>query len=128
MHRAVAHGVVLVSAAADDPIEDQGYPSSILQPTGTGPDINADTGVIQARGQRETTITLLTPGEFFGELAALDWGSGFGYPRLATVAAASDARLLRVPCDVLNELVRSNFELERAIDRVARERIRIIAK
>ena len=66
--------------------------------------------------------------QIFGELAALDWGSGFGYPRLATVAAASDVRLLRVPCDVLNELVRSNFELERAIDRVARERMRIIAK
>ena len=43
-------------------------------------------------------IRRLGPGEFFGELAALDWGSGFGYPRLATVAAASDVRLLRVPC------------------------------
>ena len=73
-------------------------------------------------------IRKLGPGEFFGELAALDWGSGFGYPRLATVTAASDVRLLRVPCEVLNELVRSNFELERAIDRVARERMRIIAR
>ena len=42
---AVAHGVVLVSAAADDPIEDQGYPANILQPTGTGPDINAGSGL-----------------------------------------------------------------------------------
>ena len=67
----------------------------------------------------------LGPGEFFGELAALDWGSGFGYPRLATVTAASDVRLLRVPCEVLNELVRSNEGVERAIDRVARERLRV---
>jgi len=42
---AVAHGVVLVSAAADDPIEDQGYPASILQPTGTGPDLNVGSGL-----------------------------------------------------------------------------------
>jgi serine protease len=42
---AVAHGVVLVAAAADDPIVDQGYPASVLQPTGTGPDINSGSGL-----------------------------------------------------------------------------------
>jgi len=42
---AVAHGVVLVAAAADDPIEDQGYPASALQPTGTGPAIDAGKGL-----------------------------------------------------------------------------------
>jgi serine protease len=42
---AVAHGVVLVAAAADDPIEDQGYPASALQPTGTGPDLNFGRGL-----------------------------------------------------------------------------------
>jgi subtilisin family serine protease len=42
---AVAHGVVLVAAAADDPIEDQGYPASALQPTGTGPDLSAGRGL-----------------------------------------------------------------------------------
>ena len=73
-------------------------------------------------------IRQLGPGEFFGELAARDWGSGFGYPRLATVVAASDVRLLRVPCEVLNELVHANADLERAIDRAAHERLRIIAR
>ena len=58
---------------------------------------------VSVEGER---VRELGPGEFFGELAALDWGSGFGYPRLATVVAASDVRLLRVPCEVLNELVR----------------------
>ena len=43
-------------------------------------------------------VRTLGAGEFFGELAALDWGGGFGYPRLASVVAASPARLLRVPC------------------------------
>jgi serine protease len=42
---AIAHGVVLVAAAADDPIEDQGYPASALQPTGSGPNINAGRGL-----------------------------------------------------------------------------------
>ena len=64
----------------------------------------AGTVDVSVEGER---IRALGPGEFFGELAALDWGSGFGYPRLATVTAASDVRLLRVPCEVLNDLVRS---------------------
>ena len=33
------------SAAADEPIEEQGDPANILQPTGTGPDINAGSGL-----------------------------------------------------------------------------------
>jgi len=37
----------------------------------------------------------------------------------------ADARLLRVPADVLNELVRGNADLERAIGRAARERLRV---
>ena len=66
----------------------------------------------------------LGPGEFFGELAALDWGGGFGYPRLATVVASSSARLLRVPAELLNELVRTNGGVEQAIQHAARERLR----
>src|SRR3954452_22487159 len=42
---AIAHGVVLVAAAADDPIEDQGYPASALQPSGTGPDPSVGKGL-----------------------------------------------------------------------------------
>jgi serine protease len=34
---AYKRGVVLVAAAADDPTEEQGDPSNVLQPTGTGP-------------------------------------------------------------------------------------------
>jgi aromatic-L-amino-acid/L-tryptophan decarboxylase len=43
--------------------------------------------------------------EFFGELAALDWGAGFGYPRLATVVATTRVRLLVFPDGALNALV-----------------------
>ena len=34
------------------------------------------------------------PGDFFGELAALDWGAGYGYARSATVCATAPLRLL----------------------------------
>jgi subtilisin family serine protease len=42
---AFSHNVVMVSAAADDAIEEQGHPSNVLQPTGTGPDIALGKGL-----------------------------------------------------------------------------------
>ena len=42
------------------------------------------TADVQVDGQQ---VAELGPGEFFGELAALDWGAGFGYSRLASVVA-----------------------------------------
>jgi serine protease len=38
-------GAVLVAAAADDPIEEQGDPSNVLQPTGTGADLARGKGL-----------------------------------------------------------------------------------
>jgi glutamate/tyrosine decarboxylase-like PLP-dependent enzyme len=38
-------------------------------------------------------LAVLGPGDFFGELAALDWGAGYGYARLATVTATAPLRL-----------------------------------
>ncbi len=46
------------------------------------------------------------PGDFFGELAALEWGASFSYPRLATVLATADVRVLVLPGPFFNELVR----------------------
>jgi hypothetical protein len=59
-------------------------------------------------------VRSLGPGEFFGELAALDWGAGYGYPRLATVVAGSPLRLLVFPEGTLAELLRFP-EVERRI-------------
>ena len=42
---AYARGVVLVAAAADRPVREQGAPANILQPRGTGPDITAGKGL-----------------------------------------------------------------------------------
>ena len=44
-------------------------------------------------------------GDFFGELRALEWGSGYAYPRLASVRATSPLRLLVFPEGRLQELV-----------------------
>jgi subtilisin family serine protease len=42
---AYAHGVVLAAAAADEPVEDQGYPANVLQPMGTGATLSAGKGL-----------------------------------------------------------------------------------
>lgn len=39
---AVSRNVVLVGAAADAPVEEQGDPANLLQPTGTAPDLGSD--------------------------------------------------------------------------------------
>ncbi|HWF36079.1 MAG TPA: aminotransferase class V-fold PLP-dependent enzyme [Solirubrobacteraceae bacterium] len=65
----------------------------------------------------------LGPGQFFGELAALDWGAGFGYVRTATVVARADVRLLMLSPAILEELVRAVPEVERQIRAAVRERL-----
>ncbi|HSC90610.1 MAG TPA: aminotransferase class V-fold PLP-dependent enzyme [Gaiellaceae bacterium] len=65
----------------------------------------------------------LGPGDFFGELAALDWGAGYGYPRLASVVATSPLRLLVFRDGALNELVRTLPSVEREIRAAVRERL-----
>jgi len=61
-------------------------------------------------------------GDFFGELAALEWGAGFAYPRLATVVAATRLQLLVFPDGRLNELM-AIPSIEKAIRETVRERL-----
>jgi CRP-like cAMP-binding protein len=70
-------------------------------------------------------VRTLEPGEFFGELAALDWGADYGYPRLATVVAASDLRLAKLSAAALRELMRDVPAIDVAIRRAASERLAI---
>jgi hypothetical protein len=44
----------------------------------------------------EQLIRTLGTGDYFGELAARDWGGGYGYTRLATVKCVEAGRLLRL--------------------------------
>jgi hypothetical protein len=66
----------------------------------------------------------LGTGDFFGEVAALDWGSGFGYARTATVTAGSALRLLRLDPSRLAILIRDSPQLGARIRDAARERMR----
>jgi CRP-like cAMP-binding protein len=71
----------------------------------------------------EEHLAYLGPGDFFGELAALDWGASFGYPRLASVVATSPARLLVLPGARFNTLVRDVPGFGDRIRRAVRERL-----
>jgi hypothetical protein len=66
-----------------------------------------------ATGERQ--LTTLRAGDFFGELAALDWGASFGYPRLASVTASTDLDLLVLTDTELAEIMRA---LPQVADRV----------
>ncbi len=74
----------------------------------------------------DRTMSELGPGQYFGELAALDWGAGFGLVRTATVIAQADTRLLMLAPAVLDELVRAAPDVERQIRATVRERLKQI--
>jgi selenocysteine lyase/cysteine desulfurase len=69
-------------------------------------------------------IRELRAGDFFGELAALDWGAGFGYARSATVTATAPLRLLVLAPRDLHELMRNAPAVARRVQAAARERLR----
>ncbi len=71
-------------------------------------------------------VRQLEPGDFFGEVAALDWGSGFGYVRTATVVATSHLRLLALDPAHLGVLVRASARFGEKLRAAARERLRQI--
>jgi CRP-like cAMP-binding protein len=82
-------------------------------------------GVVEVRGGGES-VHELRPGDFFGELAALDWGAGFGYARTADVVARTDARLLVVAPAALGELLRRAPRLDAILRATARDRLRLV--
>ena len=67
----------------------------------------------------------LGPGDFFGELAALDWGADYHYPRLATVIATTDLRLAKLTADTLRSLMRTVPAIDEAVRRAAAERLAV---
>lgn len=64
-------------------------------------------------------VAQLGPDEFFGEIAALDWGAGFGYPRIAEVVAAEPLEVLVYPGQKLREL----FVIVPAVERTIRSAV-----
>jgi aromatic-L-amino-acid/L-tryptophan decarboxylase len=87
-----------------------------------------DAFYVVLRGQATVTmnehfLARLVPGDHFGEIAAMDWGRDFSYARTATVVATEPTELLALPAAALRELMTENPAVDRAIRRVARERI-----
>ena len=68
-------------------------------------------------------VRVLGEGEFFGELAARDWGGSYGYARTACVMAAEPSLLLVVPFPCLDELARRSPTADALLREAARERL-----
>jgi hypothetical protein len=69
-------------------------------------------------------VTTLRSGDYFGEIAALEWGAGFARSRAATVVARSDVQLRVLDPDALARLLSEFPRIEREIRRTAHERLR----
>ena len=68
-------------------------------------------------------VARFEPGDFFGELAALDWGAGYGYTRMATVTATTALRLLVLSPSHLGRLMAEAPSVDELIRAVVRERL-----
>jgi aromatic-L-amino-acid/L-tryptophan decarboxylase len=68
-------------------------------------------------------VRTLGPGEFFGELAAIDWGAGFGRTRSATVTATEPTRLLVLDWMLVNWLMQAVPAFGERLERASRERL-----
>src|SRR5262245_39765378 len=68
-------------------------------------------------------VNTLGAGDQFGEVGAIDWGRDFGYGRTATVVATEDARLVAIPAAALRALMAESPDVDRAIRRIAQERL-----
>jgi aromatic-L-amino-acid decarboxylase len=93
--RVAGQASVRAAAAGEDVIEQWSLGSEFFV-------ILEGTATVSVDGQPARE---LGPGDFFGELRALEWGSGYAYPRLASVRATSPLRLLVFPEGSLQELV-----------------------
>jgi CRP-like cAMP-binding protein len=101
-------------AAADEPIVEQWQATRDL--------FVVMTGKVQVVTDAETPV-FLEPGDFFGELAAIDWGAGFGRTRTATVVAVQATRLLVLGWKLVNDLMTIEPTFGRHLEEVARERL-----
>jgi hypothetical protein len=68
-------------------------------------------------------VVELRAGDFFGELAALDWGAGYGYARIAAVRTVDATTLLTFPAGSMTERARRHPEIAREIRCVGLRRL-----
>jgi selenocysteine lyase/cysteine desulfurase len=68
-------------------------------------------------------VAELGPGDFFGELSALDWGAGYGHARSATVTATAPLRLLGLSPTSFEQFMRLDARIAARIDAAARRHL-----
>ncbi len=66
---------------------------------------------------------VLGEGDFFGEIAAIEWGAGYARTRTATVTATMPTRLLVLDWTLVNELMRADPEFRGRLERSSYERL-----
>jgi hypothetical protein len=71
----------------------------------------------------DEVVNTLGAGDFFGEIAALEWAAGYSYPRIATVVAVEPLRLLVFPEGALGELVSEHPAIDAVIRDAVQERL-----
>src|SRR5206468_4265579 len=79
-------------------------------------------GTVEATADGNSLGTL-GRGDFFGELAAIDWGAGFARTRSATVTAIEPTRLLVLEWVLVNWLMKADETFGGRLERVSRERL-----
>jgi glutamate/tyrosine decarboxylase-like PLP-dependent enzyme len=101
-------------AEADEAIVEQWQVSRDLYVVLTGEvEVTAD----------DRSLAKLGPGEFFGELAAIDWGAGFARTRTATVTATESTRLLVLDWVLVNWLMQAAPEFGERLQEASRQRL-----
>jgi hypothetical protein len=79
-------------------------------------------GVVQVVADGKA-LAALGPGEFFGELAAIDWGAGFARTRAATVTAMEPTRLLVLDYALVDWLIKADPALRERLEQASRDRL-----
>ena len=69
------------------------------------------------------TLARLGAGEFFGELAAIEWGAGFARTRTATVTATEPTRLLILDWSLVSWLISVRRVFGDRLEQVSRHRL-----
>jgi aromatic-L-amino-acid/L-tryptophan decarboxylase len=82
-------------------------------------------GSVEVRRPDGSTVAA-GAGDFFGEIGAVEWGAGFGYPRLASVTATSRTRLLVIPEGHLNRLIRDIPSIAEQIRKAIQQRLPLL--
>src|SRR5690242_1835881 len=72
----------------------------------------------------DRVIRTMRPGEHFGELAARDWGGGYGYARTATVRCTQAGQLLKLSDDDFQWLVGTQPAVRAELASVLADRLR----